>query len=512
MKEQLYSVRAGDTLHKIAKAHRCEVNRITALNHLTNINLIEVGQILKLPGSISHGAQAPENLEPESLTVWMQFVDVLNTPIKGLKVMLTHTGEQFESLTDDKGYIPPLTVKSKMDSITVKAEKVTGGWKQLGLIHPVADTTYVRLRSPKLMLQSALQVHEGDPPVKSKAQPQSPGTLTNTRSASGNPVQQAALECPNNDNLKLGPNFKYRDVIIAVGARTVLAPQAVAAIMRAEAATLNTKHQDPITDKKTGKQAIGKDGKPRFKVWLENTGEWDAKSASPLSSARGMTQFLDGSWIDQAVMDGTFLNAKVKAQGWLTTTVIQVKKSTSTTDKTVPAFKLSDGKFVTAKPKLSLARLLASKPYLTGRATTSDGNLQAVLNLRFEAEYAIQTAVDYGMQNLKALTAANFKVSSLNDGEKAKIVYLCHHLGLADAKAFINQTMSATDAKYLLENQVGVSGAANKAKTQNDDYLVAHREWLKNFIDSKIDYNAFLCNVSKKLTIRDLFSVTTAII
>ena len=101
----------------------------------------------------------------------MQFVDVLNAPIQGLKVVLTHADERFEHLTDDKGYIPPLTAKNKKYLIKVEAEKITGGLKQLGLIHAVADATYVRLRSPKLMLQSSLQVHEGDPPAKSKAQP-----------------------------------------------------------------------------------------------------------------------------------------------------------------------------------------------------------------------------------------------------------------------------------------------------------------------------------------------------
>jgi hypothetical protein len=93
-------------------------------------------------------------------------------------------------------------------------------------------------------------------------------------------------------------------------------PQAIAAIMNAEAATLVVKRQIPKTDKK-GKPVLGKDGKPTFKIIKENTGEWDAKSASPLSSARGMTQFLDASWIDEALTNGTFLNARLNKEGWL---------------------------------------------------------------------------------------------------------------------------------------------------------------------------------------------------
>ena len=60
MKEQIYIVRKGDTLHKIAKSHRCEVNRISTLNHLTNINLFEVGQKLKLTEETFQSTQAPE--------------------------------------------------------------------------------------------------------------------------------------------------------------------------------------------------------------------------------------------------------------------------------------------------------------------------------------------------------------------------------------------------------------------------------------------------------------------
>lgn len=92
---------------------------------------------------------------------------------------------------------------------------------------------------------------------------------------------------------------------------------------------------------------------------------------------------------------------------------------------------------MTAAKGGTLARTLSRKPYLTGCATASDANLQALLDMRFDAESAIDAAVDYGLINLQGLKDAGYDLSELNDGERAKIIYLCHHLGLADAKRFI---------------------------------------------------------------------------
>ena len=44
-----HTVRAGDTLSAIARAHRTTVSELQRLNHLPNANLIRVGEVLKLP-------------------------------------------------------------------------------------------------------------------------------------------------------------------------------------------------------------------------------------------------------------------------------------------------------------------------------------------------------------------------------------------------------------------------------------------------------------------------------
>lgn len=511
MNEVSYIVRKGDSLTRIARDHGTSAQAIAEANRLTNIDRIEVGQRLIIPAAKPGSAKPVSQpvASTEERTLFVQFVDALNAPIENLRVSIKQAEEALEHLTDQDGKVPPIPVLSAATPVVVKVEKASGGWKELTQIVAQEGSTYVRLRSPKLQLDSSMRPHEGGAqPATGKPEPKPPGTVVQIRSPAGNPVQQVSLECPNPQNLKLGPNLKYRDVVLAASQRSGFIPQAIAAIMNAEAAKLSVMHEEKIIDKKSGKPALDKAGKPRIRKWREVTGEWDARSASPLSSARGMTQFLDGSWMDQALTDGTYLNAKAKKEGWVTTTTIEVATKKTTTQKVVPAFKLADGKFETRAP---LARTLSARPYLTARATASDTNLQELLDLRFEAEYAIQTAVDYGMQNLAALERVGFKVANLNDGEKAKVIYLTHHLGLADAKRYINKTLTAEHAQYLLENQLGKYKAAERADEFKGDYLLTHRKWLTGFVDDSITLSPRMCDATTALSVRDIATIAEAI-
>ncbi|QCI80046.1 hypothetical protein E6W36_12600 [Hankyongella ginsenosidimutans] len=86
--------------------------------------------------------------------------------------------------------------------------------------------------------------------------------------------------------LSLGSNAGYQPLFEAAGARTGLAPALLAAIVGAEAESRN--------------------------------GAWDPNSRNPRSSAAGLTQFLDSTWIGEAQRPGTYLNGVAQANGWLT--------------------------------------------------------------------------------------------------------------------------------------------------------------------------------------------------
>lgn len=287
--------------------------------------------------------------------------------------------------------------------------------------------------------------------------------------ATGHPITcSVGCECPNADDLKLGPNNPYRDWVKQAAKRAGLVPQAVAAVMNAEAAK-------------------------------EKGGKWKADSTSPKSSATGMTQFLDASWIGEAVSSGTYLNDKCTQEGWL-----------SQDEKGAWRFKKADGTYVTGP---GLERNLRKR--VTGARKATDKNLQKLLNLREEPEFAIMAAMDYAKANLNGLRTRGYAIDDLNDTEKARIMYLCHHLGLADAVHFIQNTLPEEDvvvtnkkgknvvkqngAKKLLKTQIGEAVALKKYVTPNDgSWVMGHRVWLQDFMNRTITPSAFACAGGKQ--------------
>jgi hypothetical protein len=336
-----------------------------------------------------------------------------------------------------------------------------------------------------------------------------------------------ALECPNPQNLKLGANFELRDFIIAAGERGNMAPQAIAAIINAEAGTVPVRYiTDPVMDLATGKPRVGKNGQPLINKRIDPTwrsGEWNTRAASNKSSARGLTQFLDGTWIDVALTEGTHLNARVRKEGWLTTATVQEQrvkrvkegkkfvKVLESVPKTLLAFKTSTDEVVTAAKGRTLAATLSGKPYITGPATAKGDNLQNLLDLRFEPEYAIHAAVDYGMQNVKRLIAAGYDINALNDADRARIFYMAHHLGFGDAVAFIEETISETRAQMLLEAQVPTESAKQWAKKNEEKYTLGHRAWLDDFEKNKVEPSMFFCDPSAEVKPRSLLAITESL-
>lgn len=512
----IHIVKPGDTLGKIAKTHQTSILELTQLNRIKNPDRINVGQRIQLPESPAP-SRVETDLPPSEEDNWgsmvFQLVDAINRPIEGLKVKIEALGQFFETKTDDKGVVPAIAV-TKGEPVKLHVERAQGGMKHVATVEPDGGAQHARIISPKVAVIAQLRRHEGPPTAPTAPQPRPLGEERSSRSRAGNPVHEVAMECPNQQNLKLGANFKYRDIVIAAATRANIVPQSVAAIMNAEAAKIPKRFlTKTVIDFATGKPKLRKNGKPLViksvdPTWVE--GEWDTRSAAPKSSARGMTQFLDGSWLDQACTEGTHLNARAKKEGWMGKTPIDSLKGGKTVRRIVDGFKLADGTRVTARRGRSLARVLSDKPYLVSRAKASDANLQALLDLRFEPEYAIHTAVDYGIQNMAGLIKAGYRIDGLNDGEKGKLIYLCHHLGIGDAKLFINNTMTATRAQYLLEQQIGVKSAAQKAKDEGGDYLAAHRKWLDNFVNTKVVFEKFICSGSSP-HVRSLFAICDSV-
>lgn len=57
--ETTYTVKAGDTMYSIAKRYNTTVAKLAAANNIVNVNLLRIGQVLKIPGTSTTPAPAP---------------------------------------------------------------------------------------------------------------------------------------------------------------------------------------------------------------------------------------------------------------------------------------------------------------------------------------------------------------------------------------------------------------------------------------------------------------------
>ncbi|MNC68604.1 hypothetical protein D3C75_1192190 [compost metagenome] len=96
------------------------------------------------------------------------------------------------------------------------------------------------------------------------------------------------------------------------------------------------------------------------------------------------------------------------------------------------------------------------------------------------------------MANLASLENAGYNIDGLNDAEKAKLIYLTHHLGLGDAMLFIKNKISEDKASHLLKAQVGVRSALNMRMLMGS-YVQAHRKWLIKYINNNIKLEGYFC-------------------
>ncbi|HEX8388508.1 MAG TPA: LysM peptidoglycan-binding domain-containing protein [Sphingomonas sp.] len=216
-------------------------------------------------------------------------------------------------------------------------------------------------------------------------------------------------------NLRLGANERYRSAILEASQRTGMTPQTAAAIIDAEAAK-------------------------------DRDGTWRADSRAGTSSATGLTQFLSGTWLEQARRPGSILNAEAKALGL-------VDQRNRVVDE---------------------GRLLA---------------------LRTDPRLSILAGADYARQNLAGMRAVGVVPADAGPAAIAKLAYLAHHEGQGGAIGFLRGDMSylgyGTYAANVPQSQRGRYMAEN-----GGDYRQAYRAWLSDYADRNIDVRRFMVDGS----------------
>lgn len=443
----IYIVKSGDTLWGISKKNRTTVKELARINTLSGrmIHSLKIGQkiYLKEDATVGHKFETQLKIVLMDLsfkpilkaTIQLEFdgKKVIKNTIngifddigiedhsKGLKVFFKNINGNFDLIADHK----TLPVGRKVLKLTSRKIKVEGShYVKDGLINETISEIKKNLKKVgKPIVDGVSSVLESMSNTESTHQlPKVPPKETSKlpeerqeqkRTDTGNSTHIIAVQFTE-DNFLLKPvNNKYRAYIVSVAKRHGFTPHSLAAVIDAEAAK------------------------------IKKTGEWNVNSKANSSSAAGLTQFLDGTWL-----------AMCKDQSSLV------------------------GQYVKNNPKLTK---------------------QQKLNLRFNAEMAIDAAAAYAISNFKA---SGLPYQNLTEpSSMAKFAYLLHHEGASGGKNFVLNTLSAERAKKLLFIQFGKNGAKQAEeflKRYNGDAKAAYGAWLRNYIDGHINIYQYVVDKSK---------------
>lgn len=503
-KENVITVQRGDTLGNIAKDNNILVKELAEYNGIKNASLIYPGQLIRLPSyTYPDETSISETHSHEQCIMSFTFQDLIEKPIQNLKVKLvTLSGDVYESVTNELGKINDF-ILDKVADVQVFVSAGAGEPKKIADISPSESKNNIQLTSPKVRIRGSSSALNGQP-GHLDSQVGELNTVTKGRDSKGNPVIQINHACPNEYDLNLGKNIIYWDDIIAASNRTGIIPQSIAAVINAESAKdkeLVWKQESVCYnygEMKKIKEARAKANLPPLDVVLYK------------SSAAGMTQFLNKTWFGETFRKGTFLNEKAKEMGLLDEKPKMDKqgKPVLTKDKSPileTQFNVSPDVWKSLSDIVKSGYLFGETPY----PKKSTKSIQDWLNMRFKSLYAIMAAVDYGVYNLSILEDIGYNIDSLNDADKAKVIYLTHHLGVSDACKFIKNEISEARAKKLLIAQIKEKNAKVRADDCDGSYLLAHRQWLSTYINSNIKLFNFYCPKVMGDQVKDvhLFSV-----
>ncbi len=190
MTSEIYTVRQGDTLGKIAARHGVSVDEIVQDNRIGNRNKISAGQRLNIPKKKEKTAQISHAKEDWSETV-MRFVDSIGRPIVGLAVRLVAAGKELRGTTDASGCIAPVRCNNTNETIEIHVEKTPtrgGGEKKIASYVPRRGQQKVLVQSGMHVEKSALRAHEGSPERPPRKLPPRPAEPIETRTSGGNPL------------------------------------------------------------------------------------------------------------------------------------------------------------------------------------------------------------------------------------------------------------------------------------------------------------------------------------
>lgn len=434
-------IKAGDTLWGISKKYQITVKELSRINSISakKIHNLHIGQKIYL-------VEDENNIDKYETKLKIILMDLSFNPIlkatiqlefdgkiitrntsnasfdnilvedhsKGLKVYFKNIQGDFDLIANHKS----LPIGTKILRLTSRKVKVKGTfYPKEGVVQDSTTNILKYLKSIGKPIIDGVKGGINDisentgkaKTVASSEKLQMPQDRNEQkRTENGNSTHVIAFQFTE-DNLLLKPiNNKYRAYIMNASKKHGFAPQALTAFIEAEAAK-------------------------------KSTGEWNEKSYNKKSKAAGLTQFLEGTWLEMCSNSNSLV-----------------------------------GQYVAKHSNLSR---------------------QEKLDLRYDGEMSIDAAAAYAVCNFKASKLPYQNL--IEPSAIAKFAYLLHHEGAGGARQFVNNSFSQDRAKYLLYNQMASKQADEILKRYNNDAKVAYGAWLRNYIDGHINIYQYVVDKRK---------------
>lgn len=434
-------IKAGDTLWGISKKYKITVKELCRINSISakKIHNLQIGQKIYL-------VEDENNIDKYETKLKIILMDLFFKPILNATIQLEFDGKTITKNTSNASF-DNIFVEDHSKGLKVYFKNIQGNFDLIAHHKNLPiGTKILRLTSRKVKVKGTYYPKEGVAQdstlnilkyLKSIGKPIINGVKDSIKNPSENPSraktvassekvqlpqdrnQQKRTENGNSthiiasqfteDNLLLKPvNNKYRTYIIKASKNHGFAPQALTAFMEAEAAK-------------------------------KSTGEWNEKSYNKKSKAAGLTQFLEGTWLEMCSNSNSLV-----------------------------------GQYVTKHSNLSR---------------------QAKLDLRFDGEMSIDAAAAYAVHNFKASKLPYQNL--MEPSAMAKFAYLLHHEGAGGTRQFVNNSFSQDRAKHLLYNQMASKQADEILKRYNNDAKAAYGAWLRNYIDGHINIYQYVVDKRK---------------
>lgn len=145
--KDVYLVKSGDTLTKIAKTHGKTRQELIDINGLKNPNFLQVGQKIYLDKSYANSVQ-------------IAVMDWLRHPIEALELTLKYDGKTEAVKTDARGLVPRISTVSSESKVEIFIKSLSSQTeKKIAEIVSGLGQQWVNLRSGAIAFKTRLEQH-----------------------------------------------------------------------------------------------------------------------------------------------------------------------------------------------------------------------------------------------------------------------------------------------------------------------------------------------------------------